>query len=163
MDGILGKEANILLKKLAGLLARMKWEKPYSEIWGYDVDAHMIIIVTVRAAHLCLLGSASHPDEQNEQAPSAAVGGQSGTRCIPPLVSTLMYTHPSDSLYAFRLDHNFHPTFPIILPDPERHSNYYQRFQRIEGSRPHYSSTTVPIKLFSYNVILQHAERGEAT
>jgi hypothetical protein len=33
-DGLLGKEAKTLLKKLSGLLAK-KWEKPYSEVCGY--------------------------------------------------------------------------------------------------------------------------------
>ena len=53
-DGLLGKEAKTLLKKLSGLLAE-KWEKPYSEVCGY-VKARMSIAV-VRATHLCLRGS----------------------------------------------------------------------------------------------------------
>jgi hypothetical protein len=53
-DGLFGKEAKTLLKKLPGLLAE-KWEKPYSEVCGY-VNARMSIAV-VRATHLCLRGS----------------------------------------------------------------------------------------------------------
>jgi hypothetical protein len=33
-DGLLGKEAKTLLKKLSALLAK-KWEKSYSEVCGY--------------------------------------------------------------------------------------------------------------------------------
>jgi hypothetical protein len=54
MDGLLGKEARTLLKKMSALLAE-KWEKPYSEICGY-VNAWMSIAM-VRATHLCLRGS----------------------------------------------------------------------------------------------------------
>jgi hypothetical protein len=54
MDGLFGKEAKTLLKKLSGLLAE-KWEKPYSEVCGY-VKARMSIAI-VRATHLCLRGS----------------------------------------------------------------------------------------------------------
>jgi hypothetical protein len=53
-DGLLGKEAKILLKKLSARLAE-KWEKPYSEVCGY-VNARMSIAI-VRATHLCLRGS----------------------------------------------------------------------------------------------------------
>jgi hypothetical protein len=38
-DGLLGKDAKILLKKLSARLAK-KWEKPYSEVCGY-VNARM--------------------------------------------------------------------------------------------------------------------------
>ena len=53
-DGLLGKEAKILLKKLSLRLAE-KWEKPYSEVCGF-VNARMSIAI-VRATHLCLRGS----------------------------------------------------------------------------------------------------------
>jgi hypothetical protein len=53
-DGLLGKEAKILLKKLSAMLAK-KWEKPYSEVCGY-VNACMSIAI-VRATHLCIRGS----------------------------------------------------------------------------------------------------------
>jgi hypothetical protein len=53
-DGLLGKEAKILLKKLSARLAE-KWEKSYSEVCGY-VNARMSIAM-VRATHLCLRGS----------------------------------------------------------------------------------------------------------
>jgi hypothetical protein len=53
-DGLLGKEAKTLLKKLSAQLAE-KWEKPYSQVCGY-VNARMSIAV-VRATHLCLRGS----------------------------------------------------------------------------------------------------------
>jgi hypothetical protein len=54
-DGLLGKEAKTLLKKLSALLAE-KWEKPYSLVCGY-VNAHQVSIAIVRATHLCLRGS----------------------------------------------------------------------------------------------------------
>jgi hypothetical protein len=58
-DGLLGKEAKILLRKLSSMLAE-KWEKPYSEVCGY-VNARMSIarmsIAIVRATHLCIRGS----------------------------------------------------------------------------------------------------------
>ena len=53
-DGLLGKEAKTLLKKLSTLLAA-KWGKLYSEVCGY-VNARMSIAI-VRATHLCLRGS----------------------------------------------------------------------------------------------------------
>jgi hypothetical protein len=53
-DGLLGKEAKILLRKLSAMLAE-KWEKPYSEVYGY-VNALMSIAI-VRATHLCIRGS----------------------------------------------------------------------------------------------------------
>jgi hypothetical protein len=53
-DGLLGKEAKILLRKLSAMLAT-KWEKPYSEVCGYG-NARMSIAI-VRAAHLCIRGS----------------------------------------------------------------------------------------------------------
>jgi hypothetical protein len=53
-DGLLGKEAKTLLKKLSCVLSE-KWGKPYSEVCGY-VNARMSIAI-VRATHLCLRGS----------------------------------------------------------------------------------------------------------
>jgi hypothetical protein len=53
-DGLLGKEAKILLRKLSSMLAE-KWEKPHSEVCGY-VNARMSIAI-VRATHLCIRGS----------------------------------------------------------------------------------------------------------
>jgi hypothetical protein len=53
-DGLLGKEAKILLKKLSTRLAENVGE-PYSEVCGY-VDARMSIAI-VRVTHLCLRGS----------------------------------------------------------------------------------------------------------
>jgi hypothetical protein len=53
-DGLLGKEAKILLRKLSSMLAE-KWEKPCSEICGC-VNARMSIAI-VRATHLCIRGS----------------------------------------------------------------------------------------------------------
>jgi hypothetical protein len=53
-DGLLGKEAKMLLKKLSAPLAK-KWEKSYSKVCGH-VNARMTIAI-VRATHLCLRGS----------------------------------------------------------------------------------------------------------
>ena len=53
-DGLLGKEAKTLLKKLSAVLAA-KWDKPYSQICGY-VNARMSIAI-LRATHMCLRGS----------------------------------------------------------------------------------------------------------
>ena len=53
-DGLLGKEAKCLLKKLSTALAD-KWEKPYAVVRGY-VNARMSIAI-VRATHICLRGS----------------------------------------------------------------------------------------------------------
>jgi hypothetical protein len=51
-DGLLGKEAKILLRKLSSMLAE-KWEKPCSaEVCCY-VNARMSIAI-VRATHLCI-------------------------------------------------------------------------------------------------------------
>ena len=53
-DGMLGFEANNVLKQLARILAD-KWERPYSAVCGM-VKAR-ISIACVRATHLCLRGS----------------------------------------------------------------------------------------------------------
>jgi hypothetical protein len=53
-DGLIGKEARTLLKKLSTLLAE-KWGKSYAEVCGY-VNARMSIAI-VRATHICLRGS----------------------------------------------------------------------------------------------------------
>jgi hypothetical protein len=53
-DGLLGKEAKCLLKKLSKALAD-KWEKPYAVVRGY-VNARISIAI-VRATHICLRGS----------------------------------------------------------------------------------------------------------
>lgn len=53
-DGLVGKEATTLLKKLSELLAE-KTGKPYPEVCGY-VNARLSIAI-VRATHLCLRGS----------------------------------------------------------------------------------------------------------
>jgi hypothetical protein len=47
-DGLIGKEAKTLMKRLSLILAE-KWEKPYAEVCGY-VNAHMSIAI-VRATH----------------------------------------------------------------------------------------------------------------
>jgi hypothetical protein len=55
-DGLLGKEAQTLLKKISALLAK-KWEKLYSEVCGY-VNARMCIMLLPlfepQPPHLCL-------------------------------------------------------------------------------------------------------------
>jgi hypothetical protein len=53
-DGLPGKEAKILLRKLSVMLAE-KWEKSHSEICGY-VNARLSVAI-VRATHLCIRGS----------------------------------------------------------------------------------------------------------
>ena len=53
-DGLLGKEAKVLMRTLAAKLAE-KWEKPYSEVCDY-VNARMSIAI-VQATHRCLRGS----------------------------------------------------------------------------------------------------------
>jgi hypothetical protein len=53
-DGLLGKEANVLLRKLSAMLPDML-EKPCSEVCGC-VNARMSIAI-VRATQLCIRGS----------------------------------------------------------------------------------------------------------
>ncbi len=53
-DGLIGKEARLVLQKLLSLLAD-KWEKPYAVVSVY-VNARMSIAI-VRATHICLRGS----------------------------------------------------------------------------------------------------------
>jgi hypothetical protein len=53
-DGLIGKEAKTLLKKLSARLAK-KTGKQYSQVCGF-VNARMSIAI-VRATHLCLWGS----------------------------------------------------------------------------------------------------------
>ena len=54
VDGLMGKEAQAFLRRLAQLLSR-KWEQPYSQVCGY-VRARVSIVI-VRATHLCIRGS----------------------------------------------------------------------------------------------------------
>jgi hypothetical protein len=68
-DGLLGKDAKILLKKLSSLLAE-KWEKSYSKVCGY-VNARN------HPSHTPLPMRVTNPDEPNEQ-PSSPVGRQAG-------------------------------------------------------------------------------------
>ena len=53
-DGMLGLEAQQLLKRIAGKLA-IRWQATYSQVCGY-VNARMSIAI-IRATHLCLRGS----------------------------------------------------------------------------------------------------------
>jgi hypothetical protein len=53
-DGLIGREAGELLKRLSLRLAD-KWERPYSVVRGF-VSARMSVAI-VRATHLCLRGS----------------------------------------------------------------------------------------------------------
>jgi hypothetical protein len=53
-DGLLGKEAKCLLKKLSTVLTD-KWEKPYAVVRDY-VNARMSIAI-VQATHICLRDS----------------------------------------------------------------------------------------------------------
>ena len=53
-DGMLGREANTTLKRVALKLAA-KWQKPYSQVCGF-VKSRMSIAI-VRATHQCLRGS----------------------------------------------------------------------------------------------------------
>ena len=54
VDGLLGKEAQMLLKKISELLER-KWGRPYSKTASY-VNARISIALT-RATNLCIRGS----------------------------------------------------------------------------------------------------------
>jgi hypothetical protein len=65
-DGLIGKEAKTMLKKLSSLLAE-KWEKPYSVVCGY-VNAQVSIAI-VRATHLCLRGSRVPISEMSSRRP----------------------------------------------------------------------------------------------
>jgi hypothetical protein len=79
-DGLIGKEAKTLLKKLSFLLAE-KWEKPYSVVCGY-VNAQVSIAI-VRATHLARLSS---PYQSHDQRSSSSVGRQSRIRSLSPFL-----------------------------------------------------------------------------
>ncbi len=53
-DGILGEEAQAVLRQLASQLSK-RWSRPYSAVRGY-VNARLSLAL-VRASHLCLRGS----------------------------------------------------------------------------------------------------------
>jgi hypothetical protein len=53
-DGLVGKEAQTFLRRLAAKLA-LKWKRPYSVVCGY-VNTRISIAI-IRATHLCLRGS----------------------------------------------------------------------------------------------------------
>ncbi len=65
-DGLIGKEANSLLKMLSSKLAE-KSGKPYSQVCGY-VKARMSIAI-VRATHLCLRGSRIPTSQMSNRRP----------------------------------------------------------------------------------------------
>ena len=65
-DGLLGKEAKVVLKRLALMLTE-KWSKPYSEVCGY-VNARMSIAI-VRATHLCVRGSRIPTSKMSKRLP----------------------------------------------------------------------------------------------
>jgi hypothetical protein len=113
MDGLFGREAKTLLKKLFSLLPK-KWEKPYSEVCGY-VNARMSIAVVI-----------SHPDKQDEQAPPP-VGGQGWPWPVSSLVTSsplpLSHYSPSTSSPTYfpstLFNLSFLPTLgPNLQPSP---------------------------------------------
>ena len=53
-DGLMGREANYVTKRLAAILAE-RWNRPYSQVCGF-VKARLNIAI-VRATHLCIRGS----------------------------------------------------------------------------------------------------------
>jgi hypothetical protein len=65
-DGLIGREAKVILKVLASRLAE-KTGKPYSELCGY-VNARMSIAI-VRATHLCLRGSRIPTSRMSDRRP----------------------------------------------------------------------------------------------
>jgi hypothetical protein len=70
VDGLLGKEAKILLRKLSAMLAE-KWEKPCSEVCGY-------VNCSYEHCH-CQSNPSLHPwiahsDGQNVQPPEDKAG-----------------------------------------------------------------------------------------
>jgi hypothetical protein len=65
-DGLIGIEAQTMLKKLSARLAE-KSGKPYSEVCGY-VNARMSIAI-VRATHLCLRGSRVPTSQMSNRRP----------------------------------------------------------------------------------------------
>jgi hypothetical protein len=65
-DGLIGREATTLLKKLSALIAE-KSGKPYSEVCGY-VNARVSIAI-VRATHLCLRGSRVPTSQMSNRRP----------------------------------------------------------------------------------------------
>jgi hypothetical protein len=79
-DGLIGKEAKTLLKKLSARLAE-KTRKQYSQVCGF-VNARMSIAI-VRATHLCLPTGFSHPFSSDQ--PTTPVG----RRCGPEPLQTL--------------------------------------------------------------------------
>jgi hypothetical protein len=54
IDGLLGREASTLAKRLAQKLA-IKWQRSYLQVCGY-VNARLSIVI-IRATHSCLRGS----------------------------------------------------------------------------------------------------------
>eukprot|EP00978_Attheya_sp_CCMP212_P003635 scaffold7608_cov67-Attheya_sp.AAC.9 len=54
-DGLMGKEATALVKRLASMTAS-RWRTTYSKVCGYSFKAQMTIVL-LRATHSCLRGS----------------------------------------------------------------------------------------------------------
>ena len=65
-DGLIGKEAKTLLRKLSSMIAE-KSGKPYSQVCGY-VNARVSIAI-VRATHLCIRGSRVPTSQMSNRRP----------------------------------------------------------------------------------------------
>ena len=64
-DGMLGREANFLLKQLTQRIS-MKWDKPLGQVTGLAV--HKALICYHQAANLCLCGFRTKWSQQSYQA-----------------------------------------------------------------------------------------------
>jgi hypothetical protein len=78
-DGLIGIEAQTMLKKLSARLAE-KSGKPYSEVCGY-VNARMSIAI-VRATHLCLRGSRVPTSQMSNRRPQWEDGAALQMGCV---------------------------------------------------------------------------------
>ena len=75
VDGLLGREAQMLLKKISKLLAR-KWGRPYSKIALY-VNACISISLT-RATNLFMIGSRTPVSKISSRQPILEGGADFG-------------------------------------------------------------------------------------
>ena len=66
VDGLFGKEAKNVIKRLAAVLSE-KWTRPYSSVCGYLNTRFSI--AAVRATHMCLRGSRIPADKMSTRIP----------------------------------------------------------------------------------------------
>jgi hypothetical protein len=97
-DGLIGKEARIMLKKLSASLAE-KTGKPYSTVCGY-VNAARMSLAIFRVTHLCLRGSSVSTSQMSSRRQEWAYS-ITRTDCVTSLSLLRAFKRPLRSLLDY--------------------------------------------------------------